>query len=167
MLISTLAKQLLGGQPDWGMLGTGFALGIGLIILDEIAGALKWLRLPPLAVALGIYLPSGTISTVVVGAIAGWVYDGWVEKGPNGPMAKRLGIILASGLIVGESLFSVAIAGAIALAKTGAIKVTDSDYPIGLVGDSFGNLAMPLAAVMFLAGTFGLYGWIRSLARKA
>ena len=36
-----------------------------------------------------------------------------------------------------------------------------------LVGDSFGNLAMPLAAVMFLAGTFGLYGWIRSLARKA
>ena len=167
VLISTLAKQLLGGQPDWGMLGTGFALGIGLIILDEIAGALKWLRLPPLAVALGIYLPSGTISTVVVGAIAGWAYDGWVEKGPNGPMAKRLGIILASGLIVGESLFSVAIAGAIALAKTGAIKVTDSDYPIGLVGDSFGNLAVPLAAVMFLAGSFGLYGWVRSLARKA
>jgi hypothetical protein len=82
-------------------------------------------------------------------------------------MAKRLGIILASGLIVGESLFSVAIAGAIAMAKTGAIKVTDSDYPIGLVGDSFGNLAVPLAAVMFLAGSFGLYGWVRSLSRKA
>ncbi len=167
VLISTLAKQLLGGQPDWGMLGTGFALGIGLIVLDEIAGALKWLRLPPLAVALGIYLPSGTISTVVVGAIAGWVYDGWVEKGPNGAMAKRLGVILASGLIVGESLFSVAIAGAIALAKTGAIKVTDSDYPIGLVGDGFDAYAMPLAVVMFLAGGFGLYGWVRSLARKA
>ena len=125
------------------------------------------MRVPPLAVALGIYLPSGTMTTVVFGAVAGWAYDKWVEKGPHPDMAKRLGVILASGLIVGESLFSVALAGAIAAAKTGMIKVSDTDFPIGLVSDSFGPIAMPLAFVSFLAGTYGLYRWTRSLARES
>jgi putative OPT family oligopeptide transporter len=167
VLISTLAKQLLGGQPDWAMLGTGFALGILLITLDETLGLLKLTRLPPLAVALGIYLPAGTISTVAFGAAAGWAYDRWVGKGAKGEMAKRMGVILASGLIVGESLFSVALAAAIALAKTGAIKVADSDFPIGLVGDDFAPIAMPLAVLCFISGTVGLYGWIKGLSDKA
>jgi putative OPT family oligopeptide transporter len=167
VLISTLAKQLLGGQADWSLLGGGLLLGVGLIGLDEVLGRFKVMRLPPLAVALGIYLPSGTISTVVVGAVAGWAYDRWVEKGPNGDMAKRLGVILASGLIVGESLFSVALAAAIAGAKTGLLHVADSDFPMGLVGEGFEPIAMPLAAVSFLAGGAGLFVWIRGLARKA
>jgi putative OPT family oligopeptide transporter len=167
VLISTLAKQLLGGAADWAHLGGGAVLGIALIALDEFLGLRKWIRIPPLAVAMGIYLPSGTISAVVFGAVAGWAYDRWVEKGPNPNMAKRLGVILASGLIVGESLFSVALAGAIAAAKTGLLKVADTDFPIGLVGDSFEPIAMPLAAVAFVAGTFGLYRWVRGLALKA
>jgi len=167
VLISTLAKQLLGGTADWVHLGGGMVLGAILIALDETLGIMKKMRIPPLAVALGIYLPSGTISTVVFGAVAGWGYDKWVEKGPNPEMAKRLGVILASGLIVGESLFSVALAGAIAAAKTGMIKVSDTDFPMGLVGDSFEPIAMPLAFVCFVAGTFGLYNWIRGLAQKS
>jgi hypothetical protein len=82
-------------------------------------------------------------------------------------MAKRLSVILASGLIVGESLFSVALAGAIAAAKTGLLSVADSDYPLGLVGAGFEPFAVPLAVVSFLAGAAGLLGWIRGLARKA
>ena len=165
VLISTLAKQLIGGQPDWSMLGLGFALGAVLIIIDETLGRMGRLRIPPLAVALGIYLPSGTISTVVVGALAGWAYDKAMEKRPNGEAAKRIGVIMASGLIVGESLFSVAIAGAIALAKSGAFKVADTDFPIGLVGDDFA-LAMPLAAAAFVAGIVGLYVWAGRLIKR-
>ena len=165
VLISTLAKQLIGGQPDWSMLGLGFVLGAVLIILDETLGRMGRLRIPPLAVALGIYLPSGTISTVVVGALAGWAYDKAMDKRPNGEAAKRIGVIMASGLIVGESLFSVAIAGAIALAKAGAFKVADTDFPIGLVGDDFA-LAMPLAAAAFVAGIVGLYMWAGRLIKR-
>jgi len=56
---------------------------------------------------------------------------------------------------------------AIAAAKTGMIKVSDTDFPMGLVGDSFEPIAMPLAFVCFVAGTFGLYNWIRGLAQKS
>jgi OPT oligopeptide transporter protein len=134
------------------------------VALDEVLGRLGRLRLPPLAVALGIYLPSGTISAVVAGAVAGWAYERWVGQGERGARARRLGVILASGLIVGESLFSVALAGAIAAAKTGLLTVADSDFPLGLVGEGFGPAAVPLGLVAFVGGVGGLYRWIRRLS---
>ncbi len=163
VLISTLAKQLLGGGADWRLLGGGMALGAGLILIDETLGRFGKLRLPPLGVAMGIYLPAGTISTVVVGALAGYAFDKAAEKGPHTERVKRLGVIMASGLIVGESLFSVALAAAISAAKTGLIKVHDTDFPLGLVGDSFDGIAWPLAGLCFIAGTVGLYQWTRGL----
>ena len=166
VLISTLAKQLLGGGADWSLLGTGMALGAVLIAIDEGLGRMGKIRLPPLGVAMGIYLPAGTISTVVAGALAGHYYDRWVEKGPNPEMAKRLGVIMASGLIVGESLFSVALAAAISASKTGLIKVADTDFPLGLVGDAFEPYANILAFVFFIIGGVGLYRWVAGLVRK-
>ena len=166
VLISTLATQLLGGGADWSLLGTGMALGAVLIAIDEGLGRMGKIRLPPLGVAMGIYLPAGTISTVVAGALAGHYYDRWVEKGPNPEMAKRLGVIMASGLIVGESLFSVALAAAISASKTGLIKVADSDFPLGLVGDAFEPYANILAFVFFIIGGVGLYRWAAGLVRK-
>jgi putative OPT family oligopeptide transporter len=166
VLISTLARQLLGGQPDWTLLGGGAALGLGLIGLDEALGRLRLVRLPPLAVALGIYLPSGTIFTVVLGALGAAAFERWMARGPHGEVARRLATILASGLIVGESLFSVGLAGAIAAAKTGLLTVADSDYPLALVGDAFQPWAVPLGMLAFVGGAAGLYGWIRGLARR-
>ncbi len=40
-------------------------------------------RLPPLAVAMGIYLPMAITMTVTVGAIIGQLYDHWVSKSTN------------------------------------------------------------------------------------
>ncbi|MBY0423587.1 MAG: oligopeptide transporter, OPT family, partial [Parvularculaceae bacterium] len=56
-LISALAQGVIGGDLNWTMLGIGVALGVGLILLDMAMAALKWVRLPPLAVGIGIYLP--------------------------------------------------------------------------------------------------------------
>ncbi len=47
------------------------------------------------------------------GALIGWLYNRAVEKRPNGEMLKRFGVLLASGLIVGESLLGVLNAGLI------------------------------------------------------
>ena len=49
-LISTLAKGVIGGSIDWGLIGIGVLLGIAIIVLDEVLGVAKKLRLPPLAV---------------------------------------------------------------------------------------------------------------------
>lgn len=165
VLISTLAKNFLTGQIQWDTLGIGLVLGVALIGFDELLGKLGWMRIPPLAVALGIYLPPGTISPIVIGAILGHLYEQGVKKKAWGEQAQRLGVIMASGLIVGESLFSVGLAAVIAAAKTGLIQVKDSDFPMGLVGDAFGDQGITLAAIGFTLVTAGLYVWIGGLAK--
>src|SRR4026207_25367 len=60
-LISALAKGVIGGSLEWKMIGIGAAVGVGLILLDTMLGAMKKLRIPPLAVGIGVYLAmSGT-----------------------------------------------------------------------------------------------------------
>jgi len=68
-LISALAQGVIGGTLQWDMIGIGAALGVGLILLDALLGAMKALRIPPLAVGLGIYLPMSATFAVVVGAL--------------------------------------------------------------------------------------------------
>ena len=64
---------------------------------------------------MGIYLPMALTLLVPVGAFIGWLYDRWAERQRDNPeFAKRMGVLAATGLIVGESLFGVAFAGIVA-----------------------------------------------------
>ena len=56
-LISALAQGVVGGNLEWKMIGIGALVGVGLILLDTTMGAMNKLRMPPLAVGIGIYLP--------------------------------------------------------------------------------------------------------------
>ena len=58
-LISSLAKGVLGGDLDWRLIGTGAGIGVAVIFLDEMLGRAGRMRLPPLAIGMGIYLPNG------------------------------------------------------------------------------------------------------------
>ena len=128
-LISSLAKGVLGGDLNWTMLGYGALAGVGFILVDELLGRAGKLRLPPLAIGIGIYLPMAVILPVVVGAVLGWFYDRWAAGRPNPGFAHRMGVLTATGLIVGESLFGVFYAG--------LVYATDSDAPLAVVGDGF------------------------------
>jgi hypothetical protein len=55
---------------------------------------------------MGIYLPMDLTLMIPVGALLGLAYDRWAERRENPETAKRLGVLLATGLIVGESLFA-------------------------------------------------------------
>jgi len=157
-LISALAKGVITGQLDWSLIGIGVVVGIGLIVVDELLRASKKGSVPPLAVGLGIYLPSSTTAFVVVGAVIGWAYDRWADKLPNGEGVKRMGVLLASGLIVGESLWGVALAG--------LIVATGKSEPLALVGGAFQAVAAPLGLVAFGVVTIVLYRWIAALGRR-
>jgi uncharacterized oligopeptide transporter (OPT) family protein len=133
------------------MIGIGALVGVGLILLDTTLGAMKKLRIPPLAVGIGIYLPMSATFAVVVGAVLSHWYDKRARQMPNPERADRLGTLVASGLIVGESLWGVLNAGLIVgLAK---------DAPIGLVGDDF-VLAPWLGVLGFVGIIVLLYSWM-------
>ena len=96
-LISALAQGVIGGSLEWKMLGIGALVGVGIVLLDEILGAMKKLRIPPLAVGIGIYLPMSATFAVIVGAVIGHWYDGRGRTMPNPGRAQRLGTLVASG----------------------------------------------------------------------
>jgi putative OPT family oligopeptide transporter len=158
-LISALAKGVIQHQIDWGLIGIGVLAGIAIIALDEFLRATKRMRLPPLAVGIGIYLPASTTATVVLGALAGWAYNRWADRFANPEAAKRLAVLLASGMIVGESLCGVLLAG--------IIVATGKGEPLALVGDSFAGWSEVIGGVAFIALCAWLYRWVGGLARRA
>ncbi|HEU0066064.1 MAG TPA: oligopeptide transporter, OPT family [Sphingomonas sp.] len=152
-LISALAKGVLGGDLNWAMIGIGVAIGSAVILADELLGRLKLLRMPPLGVGLGIYLPMTVTLPVVVGAVIGWTYDRWASRTRDPEMAVRMGVLTATGMIVGESLWGVAFAG--------LVYASDSDTPLALVGDGFAPYALVAGTAVFAALVAGLYRYTR------
>jgi putative OPT family oligopeptide transporter len=150
-LISALAQGVIGGSLEWKMLGIGAAVGVGLVILDAALGAMKKLRIPPLAVGIGIYLPMSATFAVIVGAVISHWYDGRSKSMPNPDRAQRLGTLVASGLIVGESIWGVI--------NAGLIVGFSKDAPIALVPEDFA-LAPWLGVILFVGAIVWLYGWM-------
>jgi putative OPT family oligopeptide transporter len=157
-LISALAQGVIGGNLEWKMIGIGVAVGVGLIILDATLGAMKKLRIPPLAVGIGIYLPMSATFAVIVGAVLSHWYDKRARRMPNPERADRLGTLVASGLIVGESLWGVI--------NAGLIVGLNQDAPIGFFPADFA-LAPWLGVLGFVGVIVWLYGWMLRRSRAA
>jgi putative OPT family oligopeptide transporter len=158
-LISALAKGVLGGQLDWSLIGVGAAVGAVVVLIDEALGLAKLPRLAPLAVGLGIYLPMSVTLMTALGAICGWAFEKAADRKPK-PQAeatKRLGVLLASGYIVGESLIGVLIAGVVVW--------SGNPTPLAVVGDAFQPIATGLTLAAFAIGIFWLYRWTSRLVR--
>jgi putative OPT family oligopeptide transporter len=160
-LIAALAQGVITGNVPWGMIGLGAGIGVAIIILDEVLGLAKknGPRLPPLAVGLGIYLPTSTTLMVVVGALVGAWFDRRAEREPKPEATRQLGVLLASGLIVGESLLAVIFAGVVAF--------SGKDAPIALVGAGFEIPAIWIGGVVFAVTVAVLYRWIMRMGRVA
>jgi putative OPT family oligopeptide transporter len=156
-LISAIAQGVLGGNLDWNLIAWGGVIGVVVVIVDELLRKAKRGALPPLAVGMGLYLPMSLTLLIPIGAVLGHVYEKWATRAQNPEFAQRMGVLLATGLIVGESLFGVVFAGIVA--------ATGTDAPLALVKD-FG-LAIPLGIVVFAAAVLGLYAWTRREAANA
>jgi len=109
-LISSLGKGVISGDIDWSLIRIGGMIGVGIILLDEVLRrTTKHMHVPPLAVGLGIYLPTQSTLMIVVGAVVGWFFDRRADRTPKPEATKQLGVLLASGLIVGEGIIGVVI----------------------------------------------------------
>jgi putative OPT family oligopeptide transporter len=156
-LISALAQGVIGGHLEWTMLGIGALVGVGLILLDTTLGAMNKLRIPPLAVGIGIYLPMSATFAVIVGAIISRWYEGRSRSMPNPARAQRLGTLVASGLIVGESIWGVI--------NAGLIVAFSKEAPIALFPEDFGP-APWLGVIGFVGVIVWLYGWMLRRSRQ-
>ena len=153
-LISAIAQGVLGGTLDWGLIGRGAMIGAVVIAIDEVLRARKLGSLPPLAVGMGMYLPLAVTAMIVVGAVLGHFYNRWAHGQRDPGFAERLGVLAATGLIVGDSLFNVGFAGMVA--ATGNIDVLAVTEP--------GAWTTLVGLLAFGGAIAWLYSWTR---RKA
>ncbi|ODP33658.1 OPT family oligopeptide transporter [Pandoraea sp. ISTKB] len=152
ILMTAIAKGIFTHQLDWSMLGIGAVLGLTLIAIDAMLAKRGGVaRVPVIAVGIGIYLPPTIGSVLVIGALLGWIAQRVLKArakakgedyGPYAEAAERRGVLLASGLIVGESLVGVAMAMVVGF--------TGSDAPLALVGSSFAPTSEWLALIVFV-----------------
>jgi putative OPT family oligopeptide transporter len=158
-LISALAQGVIQGNLEWRLLGAGVLIGLGLIVLDLALKRGTRASLPPLAVGLGIYLPTSTTMMIVVGALAGWAYERRAALTADPNSTKQLGVLLASGLIVGESLIGVLLAAIVVF--------SGKDAPLALVGGGFADAAVWIGGAAFAAISVTLYAWLNRLSGPA
>ncbi len=159
-LISALAQGVIQHNIDWSAILIGGAIGAVIIGADLLLKRTsKILSLPPLAVGLGIYLPTASTLMIVVGSVVGWWFNRRADRAPRSEAVKQLAVLLASGLIVGESLLGVVFSALVVF--------TGKAAPIGLVGPGFANASMWLGGVAFAAVIYVLYRWLPTLVRSA
>jgi putative OPT family oligopeptide transporter len=156
-LITAIAQGVLGGNLDWSLIGIGAAIGAGAIVVDEALRKTGRGSLPPLAVGMGIYLPMALTALIPLGAIIGHGYERWAKRARDPALAQRLGVLAATGLIAGESLFGVVFAGIAA--------ITGRPSPLALVGET--AYALPLGGIAFIGAIVWLYTTTRRAAKAA
>ena len=111
-LMAMLSKGIVGGEMAWPLVVVGILLGIGLIMI-EVKSVMLF--------SVGMYLPLGTTFAIFVGGIIRWVTDRLRDRrGFNEAQKARVdnaGVLTASGLIAGEALCGLVIAGLVGAGK--------------------------------------------------
>jgi putative OPT family oligopeptide transporter len=146
-LMAAIARGIFGHSLDWFFIGIGVALGLAMILADVGLKRVGRAGLPVLAVGIGIYLPPTVGVTLSLGAIMGWAIDRRLAHRPDAEQARRRGVLIASGLIVGESLVGVAMAA--------IIGGTGRAAPLALVGEGFAPVAAWAGLAVFAAVAAG------------
>ncbi len=113
-LMASLASGVFGEGLPWSLVGLGAMIGAGVILFDhQQATRNAAIRMPVLAVALGIYLPLKLSAAIFVG---GLIAEFAQRRGAD-PTTRsaRQGLLFAAGLVTGEALMGILLAVPIAL----------------------------------------------------
>lgn len=159
-LLSSVAKGIFGGSLDWGLIGLGALIGVVVVIVNEalVHFSKGKYSLPALAVGMGMYLPIALTLIIPVGAVLGALYNRWSDRQEDPERARRMGTLLATGLIVGESLFGVLNAAVIAASGNSSF--------FGIFPDSWGTASEWVGALAFIAVIALCYRGLRGASVK-
>ena len=105
-LMAMISKGIVGGEMAWTLVIAGMFFAVALIMLDAPS---------PMLIAVGMYLPFNTTFAIFVGGTIKYIVDKMVEKknatDEEKETANNIGLLLASGLVAGEALVGIVLAG--------------------------------------------------------
>jgi putative OPT family oligopeptide transporter len=113
-LMASVAKGVFARDLPWAMIGIGMGLAAALILLDScLEKRQSRFRTPVLAVAVGLYLPLELGVAILLGGLVAWAAERRHAPSAGGHSAaesRSLGVLLAAGLITGESMLGILLA---------------------------------------------------------
>lgn len=136
-LMKTIVEGVLAGALPWGLVLSGAGLAIGAFLCGVSA----------LAFAIGVYLPLATMAAIYVGGAVRVIAERR-RTATTGKATDDPGVLAASGLVAGEGLAGVLVAGLVAAGLAEKSKPT-------LIGGGGGEIAA--VALILLVCAF-LYG---------
>jgi len=126
-LMAYLAQGIVGGEMAWPLVIVGVLMGFGLVLVRVKS---------PMLVAIGMYLPLGTVFAIFVGGMIRWMTDSFSRRrGHNEAQRARVdnvGVLAASGLIAGEALLGLVTATFNFLDKPLHQFLTNPSYAVGI-----------------------------------
>lgn len=160
-LMAAVARGIFGGGLPWDMVGLGAAIGVAVIVLDQVLLARKasW-RAPILAVAVGIYLPLELSTPIFAGGLLADFVDRWLRQRHQGAAletARQSGLLISAGLIAGEAIMGVLIAIPIVVYKRADVMALPESLQFG---------QWPAAALIALIGAWTYRSATRTTAQR-
>jgi putative OPT family oligopeptide transporter len=147
-LMAQMAQGIVGGEMPWALILFGMAFALALVLIKSPS---------PMLVAVGMYLPPETTGAIFLGGCLKAVVE-WRAKGAGlgGEAARRVegtGTLVASGLVAGESLTGVVLAGLVLASErftsvAGALGLSERTFVDGPVGAWLA--LVPLGALAWL-----------------
>jgi putative OPT family oligopeptide transporter len=126
-LMAMLSKGIVGGDMAWPLVIVGILLGLAMILI-EVKSVMLF--------AVGMYLPLGTTFAIFVGGMIRWLTDKLRDRrGLNDAQKARVenaGVLTASGLIAGEALCGLVIAGLVGSGRNVTLFKWDSPFLLAL-----------------------------------
>jgi putative OPT family oligopeptide transporter len=105
-LMAMLSQGIVGGNMAWPLVVVGILMGFALIMVQVRS---------PMLFSVGMYLPVETTFAIFIGGIIRWITDRLRDRRNFNDAQKarveNAGILVASGLIAGEALCGLVIAG--------------------------------------------------------
>lgn len=154
-LMAELIKGVFTQTIDWVLYGIGAGIAVFVMIIDTyLKSTNASIRLPILAVALGIYLPFDVSTSIFLGGCVSFFSNKWFIKqhvpSTGRARAEQKGTLFSSGLIAGEAIMGVLLAMPFALLKNNNI------FSIGVIANS-PNIVLGLTLLCFVIGMHYFY----------
>lgn len=141
-LMASVAEGVFRGGLPWNIVSVGMALAVLIILVDlYLERHQSRFRMPVLAPAVGIYLPIELAVPILAGGLIAWRVGKRAGAGEGGTDA---GTLFAAGLITGEALMGIGVAGLIYFGMADLFVIP------GLGGGSLPGLALILVVAVLL-----------------